>query len=227
MLVLEEAGALDLVSPFVLTALQELRKAGLSIHLITQSSLDFGETGAFEAILANTPWQGWYQVLAPTDQELGAKALANATFNPHTVHYTRDRMVPDGVRTIHTESRGESFDHNWTLLRHDLRSGVTHVGAHRTAKEPHFKPPQLHEQEYRTKLARLRVGERLVRDRGGVRRERVTPLRAPRFSEQDVQSAVARLRDQPIYQPAPPAPAPWATPARGAAALLRERGRRS
>src|SRR5882672_6286151 len=80
-LVLEEAGALGLVTPFVLAALQELRKAGLAIHLITQSSVDFGDRALFEAVLANTPWQAWYQVLAPTDQELGARALANATFD--------------------------------------------------------------------------------------------------------------------------------------------------
>src|SRR5207245_1382148 len=56
-LVLEEAGALGLVTPFVLNALQELRKAGLAIHLITQSSVDFGDRDLFEAILSNTPWQ--------------------------------------------------------------------------------------------------------------------------------------------------------------------------
>src|SRR5439155_8554125 len=76
-LVLEEAGSLGLVTPFVLGALQELRKAGLSIHLITQSTADFGDRDVFEAILANAPWQAWYQLLSPADQELGAKALGN------------------------------------------------------------------------------------------------------------------------------------------------------
>src|SRR5205814_2127277 len=57
-LVLEEAGALGLVTPFVLAALQELRKAGLAIHLITQSSLDLGDPALFELVLVNTPWQG-------------------------------------------------------------------------------------------------------------------------------------------------------------------------
>src|SRR5207245_2499775 len=37
-LVLEEAGALGLVTPFILSGLQELRKAGLAIHLISQST---------------------------------------------------------------------------------------------------------------------------------------------------------------------------------------------
>jgi hypothetical protein len=92
-LVLEEAGALGLVTPFVLSALQELRKAGLAIHLITQSSVDFGGRDLFESVLANTPWQAWYQLLSPADQELGAKALTNASFDPMTVHYTRTRSV--------------------------------------------------------------------------------------------------------------------------------------
>src|SRR6202011_4093204 len=88
-LVLEEAGALCLVTPFVLSALQELRKAGLAIHLITQASVDFGGRDHFESVLANTPWQAWYQLLSPADQELAAKALTNASFDPMTVHYTR------------------------------------------------------------------------------------------------------------------------------------------
>src|SRR5205823_4625466 len=99
-LVLEEAGALGLVTPFVLGALQELRKAGLAIHLITQSTVDFGDSDLFQAILANTPWQAWYQVLSPADQELGAKALANVTFDAHAVHFTRTRGLQDGVERI-------------------------------------------------------------------------------------------------------------------------------
>src|SRR5207248_10931623 len=101
-LVLEEAGALDLVTPFVLGALQELRKAGLALHIITQSSLDFGDRALFEAVLANTPWQAWYQVLSPADQELGAKALANATFDSLAVHFTRTRQLHDGAVPVAT-----------------------------------------------------------------------------------------------------------------------------
>src|SRR5262249_18368884 len=96
-LVLEEAGALGLVVPFVRSALQELRKAGLSIHVISQSAVDFGDRDVFEALLANTPWQAWYQVLSPADQELGGKALANATFRALAVHFTRTRALPQGV----------------------------------------------------------------------------------------------------------------------------------
>jgi len=54
----------------------------------------------------------------------------------------------------------------WFPARHEVR-------------EPHYQPPNLQEQLYRTRLATLRVGERLVRDRWDVRRERVQRLRHP------------------------------------------------
>jgi hypothetical protein len=186
-LVLEEAGALDLVTPFVLNALQELRKAGLAIHLITQSSLDFADRNQFEALLSHTPWQAWYQCLAPADQELGAKALANATFDPLAVHFTRPRRLDNGKRPASIESRAAVTD-------------------------AYYKTPQLHEQEYRTTLARLRIGERMVRDREGVRRERTKPVRSPwwfhRVSNHSTREAIDRIRRQPIYLPGIPPDSP-------------------
>ena len=106
-LVLEEAGALGLVTPFVRNALQELRKAGLAIHLISQSAVDFGSQDLFESILANTPWQCWYQTLSPADQDLGARVLTNATFDALSIHYTRTRPLPEGVEQIEMVSHGE------------------------------------------------------------------------------------------------------------------------
>jgi hypothetical protein len=231
-LVLEEAGALGLVTPFVLTALQELRKAGLSVHVITQSSVDFGDRDLFEAILANTPWQAWYQVLSPADQELGAKALTNATFDPLTVHYTRTRPFPDGVERVDTVSRGETFDpQSHTVVRRDRRTGMALRTRYRHVIDPSYKTPQLWEQEYRTQLATLRIGERLVRDRDGVRRERVRPVRAPwlrRITDASTRALIEHLRRQPIYQPSSPLPDPARTvkPLPDAAERLRGRVRR-
>jgi hypothetical protein len=222
-LVLEEAGALGLVTPFVLSALQELRKAGLSIHLLTQSSLDFGDRTIFESLLSNTPWQAWYQCLAPADQEIGAKALANATFDPHAVHYTRTRKVQDGVEPVHTRVHGEAHGPHGEVARRDIRSGVAFLTRYRTAEDDYYVSPQLHEQQYKTQLATLRIGERLVRDRRGVRRECVRLLRAPRPREQFVfrtREAIARVRQQPIYLPPPPTE-PSATTVPDAAARLR------
>jgi len=40
-IVLEEAGALDLVTPFIISSMQELRKAGVAIWIVSQSTEDF------------------------------------------------------------------------------------------------------------------------------------------------------------------------------------------
>jgi hypothetical protein len=207
-LVLEEAGALRLVTPFVLAALQELRKAGLSVHLLTQSTVDFGDRDLFDVVLTNTPWQAWYQLLSPADQELGAKALTNATFDARAVHYTRTRALEDGVERVETESRGESFaGGNTHSLRHERRIATVIRTKYRHLVDAYYKTPQLCEQEYRTTLATLQIGERLVRDRSGVRRERVTLVRPPwrrQISDASTRALIERLRRQPIYQTCPP-----------------------
>jgi hypothetical protein len=207
-LVLEEAGALGLVTPFVMTALQELRKAGLVIHLITQSTVDFGDRDLFESILANTPWQAWYQLLSPADQDLGARALANATFDPLTVHYTRPRVVQDGVEKVETKSHGETFDpQRHLLVRREHRTGTALRTKYRHLLDAYYKAPQVQEQEFRTRLATLKIGERLVRDRYGVRRERVKSARPPwlkQISDASTRALLERIRQQSIYQAVSP-----------------------
>jgi hypothetical protein len=203
-LVLEEAGAHDLVTPFVLDALQELRKAGLAVHVITQSSLDFEDSKQFEALLSHAPWQAWYQVLSPVDQELGARALSNATFDPLTVHFTRTRQIHAGTEIVSNESRAEIVELHTKTRRTERRSGTAHVPSYRSVSEPHYKTPGLHEQEFRTRLATFRVGERIVRHRTGVWRERVRRLRS-HFLWTDftayTRAVIERIRRQPIYLP--------------------------
>jgi hypothetical protein len=204
-LVLEEAGAMGLVTPFVLSALQELRKAGLSIHLITQSSLDFGDAALFQSILSNTPWQAWYQVLAPADQELGAKVLTNATFDAFAVHYTRQRALQEGFERVETTSRSESFDPRTDqTTKRERRVGTALRTRYRQLLDAYYKSPQLTEQEFRTKLATLRVGERLVRDRRRVHGERLRLLRTPRLGtsfDAFTRDVIERVRSQPLYLP--------------------------
>jgi hypothetical protein len=217
-LVLEEAGAMGLVTPFVLAAFQELRKAGLAIHVLTQSSLDFGDPDLFERILGNSPWQAWYQVLAPADQELGAKVMANAAFDSHAVHFTRPHLIPK-TESMQWLLSGESWsgESRWRWFRH--------------IADAYYKSPQLQEQEYRTRLATLRIGERLVRDRKSVRRERVKMLRPPALPggfELATRSVIERIRQQPIYLPAPlPTQAPKEEPLPDAAERLRALGPRN
>lgn len=211
-LVLEEAGAMGLVTPFVLGALQELRKAGLAIHLLTQSSLDFGDPAAFERILGNAAWQAWYQVLSPADQEVGAKVLTNAAFDSQKVHFRRPRMLPQNESPRRGAFGGFS-----------VRRRYRHIS------DAYFKSPQLQEQEYRTKLATLRIGERLVRDRATVSRERVRRLTDPRIPEgfpAFTRAVIARVRQQSFYfSPSSPSGAPTGTPLPNAAERL-ERERR-
>ncbi len=201
-LVLEEAGALGLVTPFVLGALQELRKAGLSLHILTQSNLDFDDPSLFQLVLSNTPWQAWYQCLSPADQELGAKALTNAAFDETAVQFTRVRSMPEG----------EPLTSPW---RARMRKLV----------DPYYKSPSLQEQEFRTRLATLRVGERYVRDRRSVRRERVRMLRPPSVPggfEAFTRAVIERVRQQALYlPPIPPDITPTARPLPDAAARLR------
>jgi hypothetical protein len=215
-LVLEEAGALGLVTPFVLTALQELRKAGLAVHLITQSTADFGDRDLFETILANTPWQASYQLLSPADQDLGARALANATFDALAVHFTRPRVLQDGVEKIETTSHGEAFDpQRHVVVRREHQSGTALRTKYRYLVEAHYKTPQVQEQEFRTRLATLKIGERLVRDRRGVRRDRIKPARPPwlkQISDASTRALIERIRQQPIYQAVSPE-GPITTPA--------------
>lgn len=195
-LVLEEAGALGLVTPFVLGAMQELRKAGLSIHLLTQSCLDFGDRAVFESILANAPWQCWYQVLSPADQELGARVLANAEFDPLAIHFTRTRPPQVGGSGVRS-----------TLVT-----------------EEYYQTPHLQEQQWRMRLATLRIGERLVRDRQGVTRERVRMLRSPLLRggfEDGTRNVIDRIRHQPIYLHLPAEPSPTTTSFPDAATRLR------
>ena len=203
-LVLEEAGALGLVTPFVLGALQELRKAGLAIHVLTQSCLDFGDPSLFELTLSNAPWQGFYQLLSPADQELGAKVLTNAAFDPRAVQFTRVRSVP----------AGESRPAPWHARMREVI-------------DPYYKSPSLQDQEFRTRLALLRVGERLVRDRRGVRHERVRILRPPSMPgdfETFTREVIERVRAQPLYVSPPTENAPPAAPCPDAAARIRDAG---
>ena len=86
------------------------------------------------------------------------------------------------------------------------------------------------EQEFRTRLATLRIGERIVRDRTGVHRERVNLVRSPWFctiSDASTRVLIERLRHDAFHQPSPlPATADPGIPVSDAAARLRSRGPR-
>src|SRR5439155_10364924 len=114
--------------------------------------------------------------------------------------YTRTRALQDGFERVETVSRGETFDPKTHItLRRDRRLGMIFRTRYRHVIEPSYKTPQLWEQEFRTQLATLQIGERLVRDRTGVRRERVTPVRSPwlrPISDASTKDLIEHLRQQ-------------------------------
>ena len=113
---------MGLVTPFVLLAMQELRKAGLSIHLITQSRLDFGEHGIIGKALFDT------DVFTETD-ELGEAMVVTFAYLSHvtsaffTLPYSwptpRNRRTHQAIQilrkriqTFIDERRGSSTERN-------------------------------------------------------------------------------------------------------------------
>ena len=135
-----------------------------------------------------------------------------------------------GVEHVETVSHGQSYDpRTHTTIRHDRRTGTMLRTRYRHVVEASYKNPQLSEQEFRTKLATLRIGERLVRDRGGVCCERVVPVRPPwlrRTTNTATHALVERLRQQHFYQTCPPLESVIATDSRpdAAARLRRQMG---
>src|SRR5262249_4223079 len=115
--------------------------------------------------------------------------------------------------------------HTHEATRRDGRTATAFRTRYRHVEDPYYKSPQLHEQEYRTRLANLRVGERLVRDRGGVRRERVRRVRPPwgkAISDASTRALIERVRRSPLYLPSAipdPGPASPTTPQDAAARL--------
>lgn len=147
--------------------------------------------------------------------EVAAEDLANPTFNPMEVYYTRERLVPDGVEEIQTKSKGKSVDALTKKERTDERTGTAFITKHRVVVEEFYKTPQLHLQEFVTKIANFVVGQRGVAGLDGVRIERVTPLGEPwplNLTKLRTDKAIARIRDRQLYRPppvlTPPVPPP-------------------
>lgn len=217
-IVLEEAGALDLVTPLIITAMQAWRKAGVSVIVCSQTVMDFEEETR-ETLLALTDVHIWHAMKAGVDR--AAEDLANPTFDPKEVFYTRERKQVAGHREIETTSSGESRSFDVVsgklanAVRHDERTGKHFLPEYETVVEEVYKTPALHLQEFKSKVATLQVGECLVRDKDGVRLERVTMLgEAWKLGLTPIrtQKAITAIRARECYRtpesPLPPPPAP-------------------
>jgi hypothetical protein len=171
----EECGIMEFLTPLAVDFAREHRKAGVSIWACSQTIRDFDEE-TFEQFLGLADEHHWYFLASGVER--AAADLANPTFNPMEVHYTRDRIVTDSYDEVKTVSKGTSRGPDGKT-RTDERVGTAYRPRTRVVVEEYFKSPQLHEQEFRTWLAQLKTGERYVRDRDGVRKEKLTMLGEP------------------------------------------------
>jgi hypothetical protein len=205
LVVLEEAGALDLVTPTLLMAMKEDRKAGSAAWLISQTLQDFGDEGTVEELLALCDVHYWYRMNAGVER--AARDLANPTFDPLLPHFTRTRLQIGSYKEVLTHGRGISRDGlTGRIVRKDERSGIAFRPVFERVTDVYYKTPELHAQEFRTKLSNLKVGHRLVRDLEGVREEHVKLLPEPwalGLTGKRTQEAIERIRRRAVYQSVP------------------------
>ncbi len=190
---LEEAGGTEILAPFILDSMRMWRKAGVYVWVASQTIFDFSQE-TLESLLSLTERHDWMHINAGIDR--AAKDLADPTFNPYEVYYTRETLHHDGYDEIKNVSKGrrKGPDGNWI---EDTREGITYLGKYRPKIEETYKTPQLHEQEFKTKLAQLKKGERFVKDYTGVRKEYVPMLEEPwplGLTDIRTRKAIARIR---------------------------------
>ncbi len=193
-IVLEEAGVMDLVTPFVLDAMRELRKAGVVVWVVSQTLTDF-DPQVLETLLGLANTHIFYRINSGVDR--AAKLLSDPTWDSHEVHYTRDRIVSDGVEQVKTVSKGKSSSQNGNS-RIDEREGVAFVAKQRVVIEEYYKTSQMHEQDWKTALVNLNVGQRIVHDMLGVRKETVEMAGPPwplGLTKTRLPDALERLRN--------------------------------
>lgn len=176
LVILEEAGADDLITPHILTMSQEGRSAGIRIHALSQSIRDFGDDDRFERLLANMHRLVCYRVTSGAERL--AQALAYPTWSSHRVHHEEQITYTAGHAEV--ESEVVTFDHDGSRR---IAKGTRLMPVQGVRVVQHFYNPQQHEAEYRQGLTSLPMGtpyrERFVADFAGVRRERVEKLPDP------------------------------------------------
>jgi hypothetical protein len=219
-IILEEAGALALVTPVLLWALQTLRKAGVYVSIVSQTIEDF-PPDVFEQLMGLTDARHYYRMNSGVDR--AAKDLADPTWREREVYATRTHQERDGDDVVQTLTETVYIDEKGKKSK-GVAVSERFVPRYRTVVEEIYLTPQLHEQRFRTELATNEVthntAQRHVRDRFGVRREKVQALGAPwplGLSAKRIAEAIARCQARPEFQqpqvtnvPAAPPPPPSA-----------------
>ena len=156
-----------------------------------------------ETILALCDCQHYYRMNSGLDR--AAKCLADPSFNPNAVHYTRERIVSEGYEEVATKSRGQSKDH-LGKVRKDERTGISFRPLQRAVVDEFYKTPQVQESEWKKYLANLLVGQRITRDFQGVRKETVQMLGEAwplGLTQIRTEKAIKRLQSSPLLQEVP------------------------
>lgn len=230
--VLEEAGALSLVTPLITRAMQAYRKHGVSVWLAAQTIHDFRDEETLESVLSMSEHY-WHQMTAGVDR--AAADCAVPTYDPNRVLHIRER--PQVQRYERVTTRSVTTDSKSKLRRTTRSEAFSPVLG--VQIEESYDTPANHEAEFRARLSTLKVGERFFRGLDGlVRKESVSPSEDPwgPFADDQItlngetqalarhrlESVVKRVRTSPIYQPppvwtlptSPPASAPAPIPTR-------------
>lgn len=209
---LEEAGAMDFVTPYVLSSMQEDRKWGSSWTVISQTVEDFKGEGTFETLMGLSEEAYFFRMNTGIDR--AAEALANPTYDPNTVHRTDTKYGLIGHETIETINVGERLDKHGKVIGKDRRKIETTRPIYGGVKHDVMKTPQLHKQDYMTELAKVPIGSCFYAGNGvqliNVKMEpdpwplNLTNLRTDR--------AIEAIRQSRLYQPPTP-PESLRTPA--------------
>jgi hypothetical protein len=210
--VLEEAGALDLVTPLIITAMQELRKAGVFVWIVSQTIMDFVDQPKFEQIMALTDEHVYYR--ANSGIERIAQDLGAPTFDPLAIHYQRDKLEHDGYEKVGTSSKNTGIQKpqygGGKRISTSESSGSTFLSKYKRVVESFYKSEQLQNAEWKQIISNQQPFDRVVRDMSGVRKEKVIPcfeIWPLGLSEVVTQEAIARIRSRPHYvvpSPTPP-----------------------
>ena len=211
--VLEEAGALSLVTPLITLAMQAYRKHGVSVWLASQTLDDFHDEATIEQLLAMSEHH-WHQMAAGVER--AARDCAFPTYDPNRVLHARERTEIQRYREVPTRSVRTDSDGWWR----SITWGTAFRPVLKTRVDESFDNPSNHEAEYRQKLSTLRVGECYVRGLDGTIRTERTPLpedpwgpfadeeitvdgRPRTLGQYRLSTAYDRIRSSILYQPPP------------------------
>lgn len=214
-IICDESGALGVVTPLLLSFMQEARKWGVEIWLASQSSSDFADEDVFHRLMGYCGEHYYGRLTSGID--LAADDLCAPSFESTEVHYTREKNVQIGWKEIETASVTKS-SHGSSVTK-----GSRIMPVQQTIEEEYYKTPQLKHAELKKQLSTLRPDQKLVVDRDGVRliSERMLGESHPYgLSEKAVQEAITRQRtlypfsEPKRWTPKPSAPAsePTQTP---------------